>query len=296
MNYTALTEILTKKIGAYKLLLIDMLTENRAMAGVISKTYYDSDISIIEWIESIEANSFFDFNSEFRRNIRPTLGFNQIIYDEQEKKAITKLIGGEKKNYFGQMEFDSVESVKRLSPRPYYIYDEKILKKLDYDFFQLIVGYNEVGNNTRQKKISDKVALELVYASDKLGSDSIETYCFPEVYIAVNEKKYWICEEADIKSFLFLGNNSFSLFQTNTLDPVLNKAGDIISFNYKTDEPKLFNNPGENKYILLNSDEARDNYNLFINMTLALSALFFNLFEKWFISEVADLLESNKDL
>jgi hypothetical protein len=78
MNYSALTEILSKKIGAYKLQLVKLLTKNKVLAEVISKTYYDSNIGIIEWVESIEATSFFDFDSKLRENIKPRHRFNQI--------------------------------------------------------------------------------------------------------------------------------------------------------------------------------------------------------------------------
>ncbi|TWI83719.1 hypothetical protein IQ13_1833 [Lacibacter cauensis] len=296
MNYSALTDILRKNIGAYKLLLIDMLTANEALASAISKTYYESNIGIVEWVESVEANSFFDFNSKLLGYMKPRLGFNDIIYDEREVKAINKLMGNEQKNYFGRREFDSLEGIKGLSPRPFYIYDEKKMMNLDYDFVQLIGGYNEIGNNAGQKRISDKVALELVYVSKKLGYNSIDAYCFPEIYIVVNKNKYWICEEADVKSFLFLGNRSFSLFQKNSVEPILDGSGNIISFKYKTDEPKIIIDSLENKFILTNSDEAKEKYNLFINMTLSLSIVFFNLFEKWFINEMADLVEANKEL
>jgi hypothetical protein len=296
MNYTALTEILTKKIGAYKLLLVDMLTENRAMAAVISKTYYDSNVSIIEWIESIEANSFFDFKSELWKNIKPRLGFDQVIYDELELQAIANLIGKRDKNYFGEIEFADLESLKSLSPIPYYIYDDKIFKELDTDFFKLIDGYRAIGGNTRQKVISEKVSIKLKYASNRLGYESIETYCLPEVYIAVNENDYWVCEEADITSLLFLGNNCFAMFKRNSLLPILNDFGNIISFKYKTDEPVKTINSLANKYVVTNSEDAKESYNLFVNLTLSLSALFFTLFEKWVVSELAEELELSNDL
>ncbi len=279
MNREKFDEIISENINSYKLKILEILESKPALNKLASQICFGIDSNQIkDYISNLQLDSFnvrsFAMNTEFK-----FVGLKFLDLDKIDYKFIN--INPETFDryfIFSKQEFNSYEELVGSYDGFFFRTNKDFVNKIDSLILSKLIGFNRVKDSLYEKKITRNISLIVdSRKSQRPLMRTIEDYTFPLIYVDYKAERFEFKENVyfDALDFLFVNSiESYLIFFYRNRKIAKEK-----------EEPKVYKDELNCRYILTNSLENLNRFNKYIFLIADLYLHFLKPFNEW-ISEV----------
>ncbi|OMP76214.1 hypothetical protein [[Flexibacter] sp. ATCC 35208] len=277
-----IAEFIRPGISGYHKLLMEDFENSPNYAEMVNKLFY-SNFSFQEflvWHRKIGVVDFDELDWMGVRDKRPEYCRLEDLNLFGHQFKYIKDIGTKSYQFFRQDTYNSFETAVASFPRPYFLIKENFVEYFDDLIFSSLPSFKKNNISSQiEKELFEGVSIVFDRMRNDMSFSSLPDYFFPDLLFKINGKVFKCNLQTDLKSFTFC-RRSFLFLYNQYVTYTTNEHQRLIP-HYRKDEPFIFQIPGEDIFLVTNSQMVLDNGNIFILLVAELFLHYYNVFEKW---------------